>query len=762
MAADTKVTLELDITQVDPAKQIFRELVSFGEKQGLNLKEIERLAKSYITQLEREAKINESNNVVLKRKQEILQEARMYAGQMGFGKGEGALIAEEEGAGMTHLHEQKREARKQAREREEKRQQKELDRLTGKQTGDAVFDALLETKREEFEKETTRKGREKILGDIKTETGVFTDTQNKLIEDQRLRVEQMALSRQGTFIQRQREIEQMRLQLKKEEENLVARKGISGLDKANIIATQKTIDDKRTELNQQSQLLQDEQKEQARGSAVRRGIVGWAVQQAINTIHEKDPGMALGNIGSAAGMGLMMAGGPVGVAIGAVVSIGSAIFKELWQANREMHERGRVGAALWGRSPESQINEMARIGGFTGTIEKFGMNYLDIIESKANVSRARGIELPLVDALNSAILQKGGVLEQATISEIYRQQRLPGAERNIEQRVLSAAEVSGMITGREGDLTLTNELLMSLLEIDKKQLQQTGLQNTIMNEKIYGGLVRMLVGDNVDRNSIFSSPEQISRVMGALSGGLSNASTPQLEAFQYQTLSRLHPEESLWGLEKIRENPFGKGGGYLKGTLEGLQRMSSGNKDVFERHLHSVFGQYGMTKNMAEQFRIMYEKGDFKPEEITSKEDFQSLMTRVGEGISANETLEAYRKNLLLRGVAGKESEGMTWQQYQDALAMETTGGGSFSSTWGSSNYPTKVPKAKEQALERKRQAEKEGYDLSTEEGYMAWEKEGQRKKYEAMENDALMVEYLRVIANNTDSMASSSIMKEK
>ena len=56
----------------------------------------------------------------------------------------------------------------------------------------------------------------------------------------------------------------------------------------------------------------------------------------------------------------------------------------------------------------------------------------------------------------------------------------------------------------------------------------------------------------------FQNPEVLRYVVQGLKSGLMQAATPQVEALQYSSLSQFAPNASLWQLEKMRANPFGR------------------------------------------------------------------------------------------------------------------------------------------------------------------------------------------------------------
>jgi len=274
---------------------------------------------------------------------------------------------------------------------------------------------------------------------------------------------------------------------------------------------------------------------------------------------------------------------------------------------KEVHQAGRIGTYLWGVSPEAQVSGIMKNKALRD-IHKFGLTDLDMMQSMQDVARGRGYGYSSTstaadlqrfqnEALDIALLKRGGILDSGSIQETLRHQlpNLEGGFGSVMEAAQVAANVSEMVTGKRNDFTLTNEYLKEILNVEKRHLQLTGEFNKDTTTRMLAGIAGM--------GGYFSTATGMGSMYQTLSGGLANAITPQVEALQYQNLASIAPEKSLWGLEKMKELGLAAGPEVIEGFMNQLEGMSAGNDDVFERLIHNVFGEHGMSKNLAETFR---------------------------------------------------------------------------------------------------------------------------------------------------------------
>ena len=111
-----------------------------------------------------------------------------------------------------------------------------------------------------------------------------------------------------------------------------------------------------------------------------------------------------------------------------------------------------------------------------------------------------------------------------------------------------------------------------LVSLNEKQLESQGEVNTALNGKIIAAL------SGIDDS--MKNPQFLAGALDKFYAGLSNASSPQVEALQYETLSQIAPNASLWQLEKMRQNPL-ENIDYLRGFIQNLAKRGTGEDLYF-------------------------------------------------------------------------------------------------------------------------------------------------------------------------------------
>jgi hypothetical protein len=97
---------------------------------------------------------------------------------------------------------------------------------------------------------------------------------------------------------------------------------------------------------------------------------------------------------------------------------------------------------------------------------------------------------------------------------------------------------------------------------------------------ILGLILRLLPHYKV--GSAGANPEVLKQIIGSVYTGLTQAKTPQVEAMQYEVLSRIAPGASLWEMKKMISDPFGeKSQKYLPEFLKSLISISGSREDAY-------------------------------------------------------------------------------------------------------------------------------------------------------------------------------------
>lgn len=203
---------------------------------------------------------------------------------------------------------------------------------------------------------------------------------------------------------------------------------------------------------------------------------------------------------------------------------------------------------------------------------------------------------------NDILFEKGFNLNSGILSSLLestRRDRLitsKGKEAKIENGGYTA---SGIGVNYLNSLTssiptkevraYSEDYLRILVDLNQKQLEEVGETNASIN----GGIIASIasLGDKLE------NPKTLSQIVNGLKSGLTQASSPQLEALQYYTLSQINPNASLWDMQRMRENPFAKENlPYMKDYI--LNLMSIGNEDEAKFNVMSAFG---LTANQTEE-----------------------------------------------------------------------------------------------------------------------------------------------------------------
>lgn len=235
--------------------------------------------------------------------------------------------------------------------------------------------------------------------------------------------------------------------------------------------------------------------------------------------------------------------------------------------------------------------------GFGGDLSGMGYTMDEAIARRAAVSRAAGSAADSGELTSlSMAMQRGMGLDEGLLDQLLRVGR--GDVTTYGGQRVNGLEVGLGMTGylertgaiQDGDLSILPEYLNILVGLGQEQVKRLGSVDLGVNTKMITALSTL--------DESFKNPEFLGGVVQSIYGGLSSAQSPQQEAMQYATLSRMKPGASMFELMKMREDPFGEGNeDYLENYLQMIQGRSGGNKDIF---FMSLMGEFGLSAKAAE------------------------------------------------------------------------------------------------------------------------------------------------------------------
>lgn len=308
-------------------------------------------------------------------------------------------------------------------------------------------------------------------------------------------------------------------------------------------------------------------------------VQSFAMSNLINPITSRDPINAATSTAQNVSASMMMAGGKMGW-IGLGLGLGVAVAGAQTQLLREiMPSASRIAKQRGGKADDYinyGRNEYAELG----------FDRKTVLENQASIISSLGRN-NLVALKSSLGIQAGFDVSQQDLSGVMRAGR---GDSNFDLGRTFTKLYNGLRVGlgKEKTEAFIPEYLRILTEQGQKQLESLGKVDFGINTRF----MTFLSGGS-DR---LKNPDTLRSVMGQVYGGLTNASTPQVEALQYQTLSKLFPGKSLWELQKKREAPLESGNeSYLPEFIKNLRTVSS-SQEEFERNISNVFG---IGKNIA-------------------------------------------------------------------------------------------------------------------------------------------------------------------
>lgn len=223
-----------------------------------------------------------------------------------------------------------------------------------------------------------------------------------------------------------------------------------------------------------------------------------------------------------------------------------------------------------------------------GGLNEIGLSEAATLEKQAAYYR-QNINLQSKDLY----FEKGFGLSSGTLGSLLASTR---QDIDISQgaSVLGASFLRSLQTGGLIDSKsvrgYSEEYLKILVDLNQKQLAITGETNSTLNTNIVTKMA------SLDQH--FGDPTMLANMMQGFQKGFSSAGTPQMEALQYYAMKQANPEASLWDMQMIKENPFGKEAqGYAGRFLNLLSK--TGSNDDFKFNL---MNQFGWTAHQTEYF----------------------------------------------------------------------------------------------------------------------------------------------------------------
>jgi hypothetical protein len=231
-----------------------------------------------------------------------------------------------------------------------------------------------------------------------------------------------------------------------------------------------------------------------------------------------------------------------------------------------------------------------RLAGYGAGQTVYGYSIPEALQERVSIARARGgVDGAGQAALESQILQRGAGLDQSTILGLERLQRGGdvGSSTSTVQSLVAGLKSTGAMGG--SDLAALPEYLQILTSLGQEQISTLGKIDMGVNQKLVVGLSTL--------DDSFKNPDVLRTVIESVKGGLSGATTPQMEALQYSVLSRMNPGSSFVELQEMREVPSLE---YFQAMMEQLRGMSA-NEEQLVLNVQAAFGgKIGMARKIAE------------------------------------------------------------------------------------------------------------------------------------------------------------------
>lgn len=298
-----------------------------------------------------------------------------------------------------------------------------------------------------------------------------------------------------------------------------------------------------------------------------------------------------------------------------IVGQGLGMVAEKLMRSAEQYEGGLESLSRLGGGGLHGYEEM----GF-GTA-KYGVNVQSFLQRSQGVAMARGtmggVEKATMDQI---LLSRGLGLGEGEISNAFRVGR--GDTRGAGAMEMTQGMIKGLKAGgvmKGGDYTALTEFMQINNTLGQEQISVLG--------RIDSGINTKLITQLAQTSNIFANPDVLKGLVSAVQSGLTTSKTPQIEALQLATLSRLKPGASLYQLETMMEGGT-QTKGYLTGMLGTLKSTSYGNEEFYR----NIANTFGISKTMAREMGKGYMGGKLDESKwgrlidkstTTSKEDLE-------------------------------------------------------------------------------------------------------------------------------------------
>ena len=353
------------------------------------------------------------------------------------------------------------------------------------------------------------------------------------------------------------------------------RKGIqSEIDAAKLALRQDQGDLKELQRQREQARLNPGTSPNQQGPNLRPSMIqGLGTAMLINPLNSQDPVQGAVGMGQNLSSMMMMAGGKMGwVGLGLGLGVGIA------GAQVQLLKDVMPAAARMSRLTGSGINSFLERN---NEFSELGYTRSQVLENRAAALKALGQDSSS-NLSTMLALQKGFDVSQGDLTGLMRAGR---GDKNFDlQRVFSntyaGLQYAGL--GKQKTEAFIPEYLKILTELGQKQLETLGKVDYGVNTRVLS--VISGAGERLQ------NPDTARGVLNKLYQGLTSAQTPQVEALQFQALSKAFPGKSLLGLEMIREEPFSKDGmKYTEAMMQNIKNYSV-SKDDRIRNISNIFG----------------------------------------------------------------------------------------------------------------------------------------------------------------------------
>lgn len=337
--------------------------------------------------------------------------------------------------------------------------------------------------------------------------------------------------------------------------------------------------------------------------ALRRTLQRQDLGDAREQEEEESRRISGGSVGRGAQVGGTFAGQNIYVAMASLMALVPMVGDTLSALGQQALNTASSYQEAMGANVGITGGTQGRYAGFGAGSSMFGYSMTESLRLREQATRASGQMRGVQDITDLQILQRGAGLNQGTLMQMERMGRedISGSStRQTVQSTISALRSTGAITGQ--NLALLPEYLEQLVSLGRDQLATSGRIDSGINVKTVAAISGL--------DETFKSPTVLGGMMSSIQGGLSQAPTQISGAMQLSALSRMNPGASLWGLEKMRENPLAQGTGYLQSMLSTLQQASGGNEEMFFRN---IFAQgLAPSRTMAERLGRGFQQGNLQ------------------------------------------------------------------------------------------------------------------------------------------------------